>query len=177
MLFASTFTPVMFYTQLSSQERSTMISVQPQDFDFSKEYDDLRKNSPQSGAIVMFTGLVRDFSEDQTIKKMTLEHYPGMTENTLQGIADQAKERWPLEAVRIIHRVGDLYAQDQIVLVGVSSAHRAAAYEASQFIMDILKTEAPFWKKETTIAADGEEDQRWVDAKQSDQDKAHSGEK
>jgi len=149
-----------------------MISVQQQDFDFSKEYDDLRKSSPQSGAIVMFVGLVRDFSEDHTIKKMTLEHYPGMTENTLQKIVDQAKERWPLEAVRIIHRVGDLYAQDQIVLVGVSSAHRIAAYEASQFIMDILKTEAPFWKKESTVNAEGEEDQRWVDAKHSDDQQA-----
>lgn len=151
-----------------------MISVQTQDFDFAKEYDDLRNASPQSGAIVMFTGLVRDFSEDHTIKKMTLQHYPGMTENTLQNIAEQAKQRWPLEAIRIIHRVGDLYAQDQIVLVGVSSAHRAAAYEASQFIMDILKTEAPFWKKESTINASGEEDQRWVNAKTSDQNQANN---
>lgn len=149
-----------------------MITIQQDDFDFSKEYADLKQASPKSGAIVMFVGLVRDFSEDHTINKMTLEHYSGMTENALQKIIDQANERWPLEGVRIIHRVGDLYAQDQIVLVGVSSAHRIAAFEASQFIMDILKTEAPFWKKESTTNEKGEEDQRWVDAKANDNQQA-----
>ena len=133
-----------------------MISVQTKDFDFSLEYQQLRERSPQCGAIVMFAGLVRDFSDHSKVSSMTLEHYPGMTENVLTNIVKQAKQRWPLDAVRVIHRVGELHATDQIVLVGVSSAHRIAAYEASQFIMDILKTEAPFWKKESTKTEQGE---------------------
>ena len=149
-----------------------MISVQSKDFDFSVEYQQLRQRCLQSGAIVMFVGLVRDFSDDSKVSSMTLEHYPGMTENVLNGIVQQAKERWPLDAVRVIHRVGELHASDQIVLVGVSSAHRIAAYEASQFIMDILKTEAPFWKKESTENIQGEAGERWVDAKASDSKQA-----
>ena len=145
-----------------------MISVQTEDFDFPLEYQQLRERSLQSGAIVMFVGLVRDFSENTQVSSMTLEHYPGMTENVLNNIAEQARQRWPLDGIRIIHRVGELHATDQIVLVGVSSAHRIAAYEASQFIMDILKTEAPFWKKESTKTQQGEAGARWVDAKVSD---------
>lgn len=149
-----------------------MISVQTEDFDFTHEYQALRERSLQSGAIVMFVGLVRDFSENTQVSSMTLEHYPGMTEKVLQGIADQASQRWPLDGIRIIHRVGELHATDQIVLVGVSSAHRIAAYEASQFIMDILKTEAPFWKKESTKNQQGNDGERWVDAKNSDSKQA-----
>lgn len=149
-----------------------MISVQNEDFDFPFEYQQLRERSPQSGAIVMFVGLVRDFSENTQVSSMTLEHYPGMTENVLNDIAKQASQRWPLDGVRIIHRVGELHATDQIVLVGVSSAHRIAAYEASQFIMDILKTEAPFWKKESTQDQQGAAGERWVDAKTSDSKQA-----
>lgn len=149
-----------------------MISVQTEDFDFSQEYQQLRERSLQSGAIVMFVGLVRDFSENTEVSSMTLEHYPGMTENVLTDIAKQAGQRWPLEGIRIIHRVGELYAADQIVLVGVSSAHRIAAYEASQFIMDILKTQAPFWKKESTKSEQGGASERWVDAKTSDSKQA-----
>jgi molybdopterin synthase catalytic subunit len=149
-----------------------MISVQNEDFDFSFEYQQLRERSLQSGAIVMFVGLVRDFSENTEVNSMTLEHYPGMTENVLKDIAQQAQQRWPLDGIRIIHRVGELHATDQIVLVGVSSAHRIAAYEASQFIMDILKTEAPFWKKESTKTECGEAGERWVDAKASDSKQA-----
>lgn len=149
-----------------------MISVQNEDFDFSFEYQQLRERSLQSGAIVMFVGLVRDFSENTEVSSMTLEHYPGMTENVLQNIAQQAQQRWPLDGIRIIHRVGELHATDQIVLVGVSSAHRIAAYEASQFIMDILKTQAPFWKKESTKTEHGEAGERWVDAKASDSKQA-----
>ncbi len=149
-----------------------MISVQTEDFDFSKEYQALRERCPQAGAIVMFSGLVRDFSENTQISSMTLEHYPGMTENVLNTIAEQASLRWPLDGIRIIHRVGELHAKDQIVLVGVASAHRIAAYEASQYIMDILKTEAPFWKKESTQDSQGQQGERWVDAKISDSDKA-----
>ena len=149
-----------------------MISVQNEDFDFPVEYQQLRERSLKSGAIVMFVGLVRDFSENTHVSSMTLEHYPGMTEKVLAGIAEQANERWPLEGIRIIHRVGELHATDQIVLVGVSSAHRIAAYEASQFIMDILKTEAPFWKKESTKSQQGNSGARWVDAKTSDSKQA-----
>ncbi len=149
-----------------------MISVQTEDFDFPLEYQQLRERSLQSGAIVMFVGLVRDFSENTQVSNMTLEHYPGMTENVLNNIAEQARQRWPLDGIRIIHRVGELHATDQIVLVGVSSAHRIAAYEASQFIMDILKTEAPFWKKESTKTQQGEAGERWVDAKVSDSKQA-----
>lgn len=149
-----------------------MISVQTEDFDFPLEYQQLRERSLQSGAIVMFVGLVRDFSENTQVSSMTLEHYPGMTENVLNNIAEQARQRWPLDGIRIIHRVGELHATDQIVLVGVSSAHRIAAYEASQFIMDILKTEAPFWKKESTKTQQGEAGERWVDAKLSDSKQA-----
>ena len=149
-----------------------MISIQFEDFDFANEYQALRESSPQSGAIVMFAGLVRDFSENTHVSSMTLEHYPGMTEKVLQGISEQAYQRWPLDGIRIIHRVGELHATDQIVLVGVSSAHRIAAYEASQFIMDILKTEAPFWKKESTQDQQGDEGERWVDAKSSDSKQA-----
>jgi molybdopterin synthase catalytic subunit len=149
-----------------------MISVQNEDFDFSAEYQLLRERSLQSGAIVMFVGLVRDFSENSQVSSMTLEHYPGMTEKVLNSIAEQASQRWPLDGIRIIHRVGELHATDQIVLVGVSSAHRMAAYEASQFIMDILKTQAPFWKKESTKTQQGEARERWVDAKSSDSKQA-----
>lgn len=149
-----------------------MISVQNEDFDFSAEYQLLRERSLQSGAIVMFVGLVRDFSENSQVSSMTLEHYPGMTEKVLNSIAEQASQRWPLDGIRIIHRVGELHATDQIVLVGVSSAHRMAAYEASQFIMDILKTQAPFWKKESTKTQQGEAGERWVDAKSSDSKQA-----
>jgi molybdopterin synthase catalytic subunit len=149
-----------------------MISVQNDDFDFPLEYQELRKRSLQCGAIVMFVGLVRDFSDNSQVSSMTLEHYPGMTENVLDDIVKQAEQRWPLDGVRIIHRVGELHATDQIVLVGVSSAHRIAAYEASQFIMDILKTEAPFWKKESIQDNQGTEGERWVDAKTSDSKQA-----
>ena len=121
---------------------------------------------------VTFTGRVREFSEQPDVTGLFLEHYPGMTENVLNNIAEQAKLRWPLDGIRIIHRVGELFAKDQIVLVGVSSAHRIAAYEASQYIMDILKTEAPFWKKETTKTEQGEAGERWVDAKTSDSKQA-----
>ncbi|MFT6114108.1 MAG: molybdopterin synthase catalytic subunit [Oleispira sp.] len=149
-----------------------MISVQNEDFDFPLEYQRLRERSPQSGAIVMFVGLVRDFSDQTQVSHMTLEHYPGMTENVLNNIAQQAEQRWPLEGIRIIHRIGELHPTDQIVLVGVSSAHRIAAYEASQFIMDILKTEAPFWKKESTQDEQGGKGERWVNAKTSDSQQA-----
>jgi molybdopterin synthase catalytic subunit len=138
------------------------INVQLADFSLEREAEALRLDN-SVGAIVTFSGLVRDLHDDQPIKGLFLEHYPGMTEKSLQAIAAEAQERWPLSALTIIHRIGELKAGDQIVFVGVSSAHRGAAFAACEFLMDYLKTRAPFWKK--SLLADGE---CWVDAKESD---------
>lgn len=140
------------------------ISVQTDDFELSQEYQTLREHDQSIGAIVQFVGLMRDINEGDSVLGMTLEHYPGMTEKMLSNIIEQAKNRWPLQGVRVIHRIGPLSPNDQIVLVSVASQHRQAAFDGCQFIMDFLKTRAPFWKKELT--ADGH---RWVDAKQSDE--------
>ena len=126
-------------------------------------------DSAQSGAVVSFIGLVRDFNDGRNVTGLKLEHYPGMTEKALNDIAVQASQRWPLNAITIIHRVGQLQLADQIVLVAVSSAHRGDAFQACEFVMDYLKTKAPFWKKETT-----EEGEFWVEAKSSDDTKANS---
>lgn len=141
---------------------SIFIAVQSDDFCVASEYDELRRQSG-CGAIVTFSGLVRELSDNQ-LHSMTLEHYPGMTEQALTAIAEQAQQRWQLGAVRIIHRVGSLKPQQQIVFVGIASAHRAAAFAAGEFIMDYLKNRAPFWKKEHTASGD-----YWVAAKASDQ--------
>ena len=139
-----------------------MIRIQQEDFDLAIEYAQLQQDSPSIGAIVTFTGLVREFSlNDPT--GLFLEHYPGMTEKVLANIVIQAKQRWDIKQTRIIHRIGPLNLEDQIVFVGVNSPHRKEAFEACEFIMDFLKTEAPFWKKEMT--AEGE---HWVEAKASD---------
>lgn len=140
------------------------ISVQPEDFDTGLELQQLRAATPQAGALVNFVGLVRDMSADGKLDQMVIEHYPGMTEAALQHIAEQACQRWPLLGVRVIHRVGALTAQAQIVLVATTSLHRQAAFEACAFIMDYLKTEAPFWKKEI-----GDFGERWVEARASDE--------
>lgn len=140
------------------------IQIQPDDFDLSAEYGRLRRENPQAGAIVTFTGLVRDFNADGEVAGIVLEHYSGMTEKTLQRIADEAVARWSVAGVTIIHRVGALGGAEQIVLVGVASRHRREGFAAAEFIMDFLKTEAPFWKRERS--PDGEQ---WVDAKDSDQ--------
>lgn len=139
-----------------------MISVQTHDFDLASEYAALSA-SHQTGAVVTFVGKVRDMNQGDAVSGMTLEHYPGMTERALQQIIDQAQARWPLLECRVIHRVGALELGDQIVLVGVASLHREAAFSACQFIMDYLKTRAPFWKKEQTPQGT-----RWVEAKDSD---------
>lgn len=136
-----------------------MISVQTQDFDARTLYEALRTNA-QTGAIVTFTGLVREFSDSQPLH---LEHYPKMTESVLNSISNDAKARWPLESVTVVHRVGELAPTEQIVFVGVASAHRKAAFEASHYIIDLLKTQAPFWKKEGS---------EWVKAKESDDNAA-----
>ena len=139
------------------------IRIQEKDFDISAEITALRKGDPRVGAVVTFLGAVRDMNDGSQVKGMTLEHYPGMTEKALQEILDQAKARWDIYQTLVIHRVGPLKPEDQIVLVVVTSAHRGEAFAACEFIMDYLKTAAPFWKKEDT--PDGA---RWVDARMTD---------
>ncbi|MBT8518014.1 molybdopterin synthase catalytic subunit MoaE [Polynucleobacter paneuropaeus] len=140
-----------------------MIRIQEVDFDLSAEIANLRKGDRQVGAVVSFLGTVRDMNAGSEVHSMTLEHYPGMTEKALEAIVAQAKARWDIRNTLIIHRVGPLKPEDQIVLVVVTSAHRAEAFAACEFMMDYLKTAAPFWKKEET--ADGG---RWVDARVAD---------
>lgn len=141
-----------------------MIRIQEEDFDVSASYTRLRNAQPgQTGAVCLFTGLVRDFGDQSDVEAIVLEHYPGMTEKSLASIAERAQQRWNIQAYEIIHRVGALHVDDQIVLVGVSASHRADAFAACEFIMDYLKTEAPLWKKERH--RDGEV---WVEAKDSD---------
>ncbi|MEO7344073.1 MAG: molybdopterin synthase catalytic subunit MoaE [Methylotenera sp.] len=145
------------------------IRVQTQDFDAGLEIKQLRQARNDTGAVVSFIGQVRDINEGDTVSLLTLEHYPGMTEKALQSITDQAKSRWDIFDVLIIHRVGTLQPSDQIVLVAVTSAHRGEAFKACEFIMDYLKTEAPFWKKEVTRHGD-KTAERWVEAKITDDD-------
>ena len=139
------------------------VRVQTEDFDLGLELDNLRLANPSVGALVSFVGQVRDINNGDTINTLTLEHYPEMTQKALEAIEHEAKTRWQLIDTLIIHRVGTLKPQDQIVLVAVTSAHRGDAFKACEFIMDYLKTSAPFWKKETT-----NEGARWVEAKVSD---------
>jgi len=139
------------------------IRIQEKDFDVSAEITALRKGDPRVGAVVTFLGTVRDMNDGSQVKGMTLEHYPGMTEKALQEILDQAKTRWDIYQTLVIHRVGPLLPEDQIVLVVVTSAHRGEAFAACEYIMDYLKTAAPFWKKEDTP-----EGARWVDARVTD---------
>ncbi|MCG9647047.1 molybdopterin synthase catalytic subunit MoaE [Vibrio brasiliensis] len=138
------------------------VSVQFEDFSLNAEYD-LLADGTSAGAVVTFVGKVRDMNLGDNVTGLSLEHYPGMTEKALGEICDEAEQRWPLLKIRVIHRVGDLDIGDQIVFVGVSSAHRGAAFEACEFVMDYLKTKAPFWKKERTSEAT-----RWVDSRDSD---------
>ena len=139
------------------------ILVQKEDFGLDAEVRELRKNS-SVGAVVTFLGTVRDLNDGKDVSGMTLEYYPGMTEKALTKIAKQALERWDIEDVTVIHRVGELRVTDQIVLVGVSGKHRGEAFDACEFVIDYLKTEAPFWKKETLP-----EGERWVEARDSDE--------
>ena len=141
-----------------------LIRVQENDFDVSTEIAALRKGDPRVGAVVTFLGTVRDLNDGSQVKEMTLEHYPNMTEKALEEIVAQAKSRWNIYQTLVIHRVGPLLPEDQIVLVAVTSAHRGEAFAACEFIMDYLKTAAPFWKKEET--PDGG---RWVDARVTDE--------
>ncbi|WP_117233319.1 molybdopterin synthase catalytic subunit MoaE [Vibrio maerlii] len=138
------------------------ITVSNDDFSVGSEYDWLAEGT-SVGAVVTFIGKVRDMNLGDNVIGLSLEHYPGMTEKALREIAEQAAERWPLQKVDVIHRVGDLDIGDQIVFVGVTSAHRGAAFDACEFVMDYLKTKAPFWKKERTT-----EETRWVESRDSD---------
>lgn len=139
------------------------VRVQQQDFDVGAEIHAMRLARNDIGAVASFIGQVRDLNEGDQVSTMTLEHYPGMTEKALETIESQAKARWDIVDTLIIHRIGELKPTDQIVLVIVSGAHREEAFAACQFIMDYLKTEAPFWKKEQTTSGE-----RWVEAKSSD---------
>ena len=139
------------------------VRIQQADFDLGIEVAQLRAGAAQVGAIVVFVGTVRDLNDGATVSLMTLEHYPGMTEKSIEAIIDQAKARWPIAAARVIHRIGDLQPLDQIVMVAVSAAHRGEAFSACEFIMDYLKMQAPFWKKEQTPLGE-----RWVDARATD---------
>lgn len=139
------------------------VRVQEADFDVGAELSALRTGDARVGALASFLGLVRDLNDGERVSEMTLEHYPGMTEKSLEEIVAEAKSRWDIYDALVIHRVGPLRPCDQIVLVGVTSAHRGEAFAACEFIMDYLKTRAPFWKREATPAG-----ARWVDAREAD---------
>ena len=139
------------------------VRVQTEDFDLSTEVAALRAQNPKVGAVACFVGTVRDINEGETVQTMELEHYPGMTEKSLEAIVDAARERWPGTEVLIVHRGGKLMPLDQIVLVATTSKHRGNAFASCEFVMDYLKTQAPFWKKEKT-----ESGERWVDARVAD---------
>ncbi len=140
-----------------------MIRIQEEDFDYASEVAAMSEGNLGVGGVVAFSGLVREMAGDTEINSMTLEHYPGMTEKALEKIEAEAQKRWPLENTLIIHRYGRLEPGDQIVLVAASSAHRDAAFDACRFLIDWLKTKAPFWKLEET-----DQGGEWVDAKDSD---------
>lgn len=139
------------------------VRVQTDDFDLGAELARLRAGQPGVGAVVSFVGTVRDMNDGSQVSELELEHYPGMTEQALHAIVDQANTRWPLLGALVIHRVGPLLPLEQIVLVACAAAHRGEAFAACEFIIDYLKTDAPFWKKEQTP-----EGARWVDARDSD---------
>jgi len=139
------------------------VRVQNADFDVGEEIAAMRRGNPRIGAVASFIGLVRDLNEGEAVSGMTLEHYPGMTEKSIAAIVDEARGRWAFIDALVIHRVGELRPCDQIVLVVVAAGHRGEAFAACEFIMDYLKTRAPFWKKEQTGSGG-----RWVDARVSD---------
>ena len=143
------------------------VRVQTKDFDVGAEIAALRRDNPKVGAVASFVGVVRDLNDGDSVGRMTLEHYPGMTEKAIEAIVAEARSRWDIIDVTVVHRVGELKPTDQIVLVVVASGHRGAAFAACEFIMDYLKTRAPFWKKEETPGG-----ARWVEARASDDDAA-----
>ncbi len=142
---------------------SFTVSIQTHDFDVSQELAALRAGDARVGAVCSFLGTVRERNDGSSVASMELEHYPGMTEKSISAMMDEAKKRFDIFAARVIHRVGLLHPEDQIVFVAVTSAHRGESFKACEFLMDYLKTQAPFWKKEVTP-----EGARWVDARVSD---------
>lgn len=142
---------------------SFTVSIQTQDFDVSQELAALRAGDARVGAVCSFLGTVRERNDGSSVASMALEHYPGMTEKSISAMMEEAKKRFDIFAARVIHRVGLLHPEDQIVFVAVTSAHRGESFKACEFLMDYLKTQAPFWKKEVTP-----EGARWVDARVSD---------
>lgn len=142
------------------------VAVQTDSFDLKIESDLLIAESGDAGALVLFQGMVREFDQSEQLEKMVLEHFPGVTEKEITRIIQEASKKWKITGCRVIHRVGELYADDPIVLLIVTAKHRLQAFLAAEFIMDYLKTEAPFWKKE--FLQNGES--YWVEAKKSDQD-------
>jgi len=142
---------------------SFTVSIQTQDFDVSQELAALRAGDARVGAVCSFLGTVRERNDGSSVASMALEHYPGMTEKSIAAMMDEAQKRFDIYAARVIHRVGLLHPEDQIVFVAVTSAHRGESFKACEFLMDYLKTQAPFWKKEVTP-----EGARWVDARVSD---------
>jgi molybdopterin synthase catalytic subunit len=145
----------------------TSVRVQQEDFDVAAEIAQMRAASTRIGAIAAFIGIVRDLNEGDEVRTLTLEHYPGMTEKALEQIVADARQRWEISDVRVVHRVGTLAPSDAIVLVLVAGAHRGEAFAACEFVMDYLKTRAPFWKKEATPGGE-----RWVEARESDDNAA-----
>jgi molybdopterin synthase catalytic subunit len=139
------------------------VSIQTQDFDVSQELAALRAGDARVGAVCTFLGTVRERNDGSAVSSMELEHYPGMTEKSIEAMMEEAQKRFDIYAARVIHRVGLLQPEDQIVLVAVTSAHRGESFQACEFLMDYLKTQAPFWKKEVTPQG-----ARWVDARVSD---------
>ncbi|HTJ95045.1 MAG TPA: molybdopterin synthase catalytic subunit MoaE [Pararobbsia sp.] len=139
------------------------VRIQAEDFDLGAETQALRAANPAVGALACFVGTVRDINNGSSVSGMELEHYPGMTEKAIESIVDAARGRWAIVDALVIHRIGPLQPADQIVLVAVTSSHRGEAFAACEFIMDYLKTAAPFWKKERTPAGE-----RWVDAREAD---------
>ncbi len=152
---------------MTTEKYAPEISIQSVDFNVADEVALLEKDNAIDGAVVTFTGRVRNKNEGKDVTSLTLEHYPGMTEKSLAKIISQAKERWRIGRVKVIHRVGKLVIGDQIVFVGVTSKHRQDAFAANEFIMDYLKIKAPFWKKENT-----NQGEQWLAAKTSDENKA-----
>jgi len=148
------------------------IRVQAEPFDVAAEQEDLWRGRPRVGALVTFVGLMRDMNQGEQVSRMVLEHYPGMTEKALLAIAEEADRHWALQGIRVLHRVGDLRPQDPIVLVAVTGTHRGEAFRACEFLIDYLKTRAPFWKKEIT-----DRGEHWVDSRTTDETAARRWER
>jgi molybdopterin synthase catalytic subunit len=142
---------------------ATAIAITEDEFSLATEYDELCRDAPSAGAVVTFVGLVRDVTAEKCVNKLTLQHYPGMTEKLLGDIINEASSRWKLDAIRVIHRVGELKPTEQIVFVGVAAAHRGEAFSACEFIMDYLKVRATIWKKESRPKGEV-----WLDDRETD---------